>query len=95
MNERAACIYTQLKGVEFDETGRLKGGLWMTDDLMPIRLDPLIHDLEQKLKKEEQERLAAEEEQRRLDAAKIPPEVLFRNLLFDPNTVKELTPEVW
>ena len=67
----------------------------MTDDLLPINLNPLVWDLKTKLEDERQARLAAEEEQRRLDAAKIPPEVLFKQLLFHPDTVTELTPEVW
>jgi hypothetical protein len=37
-----------------------------------------VWDLKTKLEDEKQARLAAEEEQRRLDAEKIPPEVLFR-----------------
>ena len=42
INERASVIYTQMKGVEFDAQGRLSGGIWMTESLMPIRMEHII-----------------------------------------------------
>ena len=94
INERAAVLYMDAKGVKRGSKG-LEGSIWTSDQLFNIKLESQIEDLRMQLEVEKKELQDKKDEKRRRELEKKDPEIVFKEMLYKDENLDQLQEDIW